>query len=247
MATFEQSSYLNQLFSQIDCDDSGRLEYGEILKLFGNDNLTQSDQSKIIQLLDSNGDHYIDLHEFQHLFNKLKCKSISDLIQKSRLYVIFQSIDADNGGKLEFEEVRQLFINEQVHINDETLKRMISSIDKNNDETIDFAEFAAAFDSVQSIDELVKQWSSLSGVDVGTDLSFSSGLSQNNDSSNTNFPFLPFVAGGVAGICSRTATAPLERIKILAQLGTSRGYILSTFRTIIQTEGFFKVLMFLLS
>ena len=307
----KRSSYVNELFSQIDTDASGRLEYNEVLKPFENDKLTQSDKNKIIQLLDKNGDGYVDLHEFKQIFNKLHCQSGADLIQKtylyiifnqidkannnalnenemkqlfesqdiiiseteishlvksidtnkdgnidfnefvhtfsdissmeeliqkSRLHVIFNSIDTDNGGNLEFEEIIQLFVNEQVHIGDDTLRRMIARIDANNDEKIDFAEFVAAFDSVQSIDELVKKWASLTGVDVGTDLSFSAGLSQNNDSRNTTFPFLPFVAGGTAGICSRTATAPLERIKILAQLGGSGSSIQATLRTIIRTE-----------
>ena len=318
MATSDpkQSSYVDELFYQIDTDASGRLEYNEVLKLFENDKLTQGDKNKIIQLLDKNGDYYVEMHEFKQIFNKLECQSTADLIQKSylyiifnqidksnnnllnakemkqlfesqdifiseteishliksidtnkdgnidfdefvhafsaiasmeeliqksRLHIIFNSIDTDNGGNLEFEEIKQLFVNEQVHIGDDTLRRVIARIDTNNDEKIDFAEFEAAFDSVQSIDELINKWASLSGVDVGTDLSFSAGLPQNNDSQNINFPFLPFVAGGSAGICSRTATAPLERIKILAQLGGSKTSILATLRTIIQSVGFFIV------
>ncbi|CEM23405.1 unnamed protein product [Vitrella brassicaformis CCMP3155] len=37
--------------------------------------------------------------------------------------------------------------------------------------------------------------------------------------------FLHFVSGGVAGICSRTATAPLDRVKVLMQITRSQGRV----------------------
>jgi len=75
------------------------------------------------------------------------------------------------------------------------------------------------------------------GVDVGTDLAFTASLTESDNGKQYQFPFFPFIAGGSGGICSRTATAPLERIKILAQTGGSRTSMKHTIEMIIRTEG----------
>eukprot|EP01084_Bolivina_argentea_P112790 201130_1 len=90
------SSYINDIFSHLDNDSSGRLEYEEALQLFSSQNLTQSDKQKIIQLLDINHDGYIDINEFHHLFKKLNCHSTDDLIEKSYLYIIFNQLNSKN-------------------------------------------------------------------------------------------------------------------------------------------------------
>lgn len=46
-----------------------------------------------------------------------------------------------------------------------------------------------------------------------------------------------FAAGAVASVVSRTACAPLDRIKLLNQTGSSRTGPLATFRAIVQQEG----------
>lgn len=48
-----------------------------------------------------------------------------------------------------------------------------------------------------------------------------------------------FVSGGIAGVASRTATSPLDVVKILAQIGTreTRDGFLRSFRNIYRNEG----------
>jgi hypothetical protein len=46
-----------------------------------------------------------------------------------------------------------------------------------------------------------------------------------------------FAAGAVASVVSRTACAPLDRVKLLNQTGSSRTGPLETFRAIVQREG----------
>eukprot|EP00808_Paulinella_micropora_P009101 g2298.t1 len=45
-----------------------------------------------------------------------------------------------------------------------------------------------------------------------------------------------FICGGVSGVTAKTVVAPLERVKLLNQLGTSKG-LLNSLRSIAQHEG----------
>jgi solute carrier family 25 phosphate transporter 23/24/25/41 len=110
--------------------------------------------------------------------------------------------------------------------------RMIRSIDRNNDDQISWEEFHAAFELVPlaSLQAVANAWSSLSQLDIGSDLS----------------PLLPnpdlkiwqtVIAGGCAGVMSRSVTAPLERIRLAAQTGTLHGSMASAFARIYQQEG----------
>eukprot|EP00041_Stephanoeca_diplocostata_P020886 m.477739 g.477739 ORF g.477739 m.477739 type:complete len:210 (+) comp21688_c1_seq49:385-1014(+) len=49
------------------------------------------------------------------------------------------------------------------------------------------------------------------------------------------------IAGGVAGVCSRTAIAPIERIKILYQISSGESGIASLFTTVVKKEGVLRL------
>ena len=226
-----EKSYLYVLFNQIDDDGSGQIDFDE-LKNFFISNGIDIDESEIIRLMkqvDSDGDMLMDFHEFYQIFSAVK--SFDDLVTKSRLHVIFNQIDTDGSGELEFDEIKQLFKLEKIEISDKELKSMMAKIDENNDGVIDFEEFEQvkihlsiylriisehftliycnlfdqpqAFSMITDLHDLVNIWQNMSGIDVGSDLSIGSGLSQPK--------ILPIIAGGCGGIMSRTLTAPLER------------------------------------
>ncbi len=50
-----------------------------------------------------------------------------------------------------------------------------------------------------------------------------------------------FISGGLAGACSRTLVAPLDRIKILLQTTNERGDMKTMFRNIVRKEGVLKL------
>ena len=54
---------------------------------------------------------------------------------------------------MDFDEIKLLFAQEQVRVNDDNLHHLIQLIDKNNDGVIDWEEFEDAFDEIESIDE----------------------------------------------------------------------------------------------
>lgn len=198
-----EKAYLFVLFNEIDKDNSGKIEFPELKQFFISNNIQISDDEiyRLLDQVDIDSDGQMDFHEFYHIFSEVK--SFDELVTKSRLHVIFNSIDRDNSGALEFDEIQRLFKQEKIDISDNQLIDMIAQIDSNNDGVIDFNEFEKVFDKITSINDLLYIWQNLNSIDIGSDLSIESGLSQPK--------ILPIIAGGCGGIMSRTLTAPLER------------------------------------
>eukprot|EP01083_Nonionella_stella_P113540 334761_1 len=225
-----EKSYLYIMFRRIDDDASGSITFDELKSFFAQNNMKFND-SEIIRLMsevDYDGDGEMDFREFYHIFGNVK--SFDDLVVQSRLKLIFNSVDTDGSGELDFEEIKELFEKERIQISDKELRAMMNSIDINGDGVIDFDEFTEAFSMITDLQDLVNMWQNLNSIDIGSDLAVGSGLSQ--------LSFLPILAGGLGGIMSRTATAPLERVKILAQTGTCTGNLRSMFTTVIERQGF---------
>ena len=109
---------------------------------------------------------------------------------------------------------------------------LMNSVDKDGNHKIEFKEFYNMFKNLASTDlkAISKHWISSSGIDVGTDMGV--------PIPPPNIPIWRFfLAGGLGAIVARTATAPLERVKIIAQTrGLVRG-VLEELRSIYHAEG----------
>eukprot|EP01138_Halocafeteria_seosinensis_P010535 gb/GECG01010757.1/.p1 GENE.gb/GECG01010757.1/~~gb/GECG01010757.1/.p1 ORF type:complete len:701 (+),score=59.54 gb/GECG01010757.1/:1-2103(+) len=126
-------------------------------------------------------------------------------------------------------------------LDEETATRMIEVLDQDKDGTIDYTEFKRAFEDVEG--QLTKErlrivWlqRSKSNVDFsGND--FSSLLPGGSISLDIN-SFRLFLAGGLGGLVSRTATAPIERVRLLQQTrGSSFGSAKYILESIIYQQG----------
>ena len=154
------------------------------------------------------------------------------LFEAARLRRVFDAIDSDGSGSISTSEMKNALKMLGVRATRADADRMIRAIDHDHDNTVSWGEFYAAFQAVPvaSLQAIVSKWTALSQVDAGSDLA----------------PLLPHsdltawqtvVAGGCAGVASRTATAPLERIKLAAQTGNLRGGIAAALRQIYAQEG----------
>jgi hypothetical protein len=89
-------------------------------------------------------------------------------------------------------------------------------LDRNKDGRIDFAEFSRGLcildmQTFKNFEELAMAWAHMADVDIGDDLSVP--LTAISPSA------AKFWAGGIAGSVSRSAVAPLERLKIIYMCG----------------------------
>lgn len=143
------TSYLHVLFSRVDKDNSDTIDHDEILQLFANaEDMAESDKHKILSLVDSDGDGTISFREFKNAFRSMGCKSENDLIEKSYLRIVFTKIDDNKNKKLELEEWRKLFWEQNITLTEKELYRLIEGLDEDGDGAIDFYEFQKAFKKV---------------------------------------------------------------------------------------------------
>ena len=140
---------------------------------------------------------------------------------------VFDEIDADHSGFLQLEELAEALSLLGVHIPAHQIQTLLNKVDTNSDGKISFEEFSSFFSMIPKADlrSVFNAWTHQAGIDIGIDIPALP---------PTNMPLWRFLcAGGVAGCASRTLTAPLEKLKIQAQVtGKSSGSLLSLAKTL---------------
>ncbi|KNC48213.1 calcium-binding carrier protein SCaMC-3 [Thecamonas trahens ATCC 50062] len=175
----------------------------------------------VFALHDRNHDDRIDFHEFTRMCDAVHLRSL------------FDDIDTDGSGSISVDELMVVLRSLGFAPSREQLAAMMSVVDANGSDTIEFAEFADVFGA---LDELSLQ-------SLSTHLISMASLSVGNDF----VPDLPprhmelwkfLAAGAAAGGVSKTITAPLERIKVLQQASEGTApRATSIFRRILASEG----------
>ena len=163
----------------------------------------------------------ISFDEFKTLFS-LGC-----------LRYVFDQIDEDRSNNLSAKEMNQALVLLDVHLPQSQVNSMLTKIDTDNSGEVSFEEFSEFFKLIPNADlkSIFSAWTQSAGIDTGTDLGPALPPS--------NMPIWRFlVAGGIAGCASRTLTAPLEKIKIEAQVTGKSPGILRSLRSVALTGGY---------
>ncbi|KQK17759.1 hypothetical protein BRADI_1g36572v3 [Brachypodium distachyon] len=106
-----------------------------------------------------------------------------------------------------------------IEIDDEELARFVEHVDKDNNGIITFEEwrdFLMLYPNEATIENIYHHWERVCLVDIGEQAAIPEGLSKHVSASKY------LIAGGIAGAASRTATAPLDRLKVIMQVQTTR-------------------------
>jgi len=207
---------LKDAFLSIDVSQDGSIDWLEL-----------QDCCKKIQITLDEADK-VDFESFQQSNLKQKASSttntqadkqglnfgeFSDFVRR-RLERTFRAVDTNGNGYIDSDEIKEVLQKVGVKINSRQVDAILKLMDTDGDKLVSFEEFCAFFADVPTpnMQFIAKLWSSGEGLDFGSDVVPLS-------IPPVEMPLYQFMmAGGVAGIASRSLTAPLEKLKIVAQV-----------------------------
>ncbi|BFG27218.1 hypothetical protein CerSpe_134930 [Prunus speciosa] len=178
----------------------------------------------LLNVCDANQDGRVDYQEFKRYMDD----------KELELYCIFQAIDVEHNGCILPEELWDALVRAGIEIDDEELARFVERVDKDNNGVITFEEwrdFLLLFPHEATIENIYHYLERVCLVDIGEQTVIPEVISKHVHASRY------LIAGAVAGATSRTATAPLDRLKVVLQVQTKQARIMPAIRDIFREGG----------
>ncbi|KAA8542040.1 hypothetical protein F0562_023192 [Nyssa sinensis] len=223
----ERDTRIRSLFNIFDTANVGYLDYAQIEA--GLSALQIPAEYKyakdLLRVCDANRDGRVDYQEFRRYMDD----------KELELYRIFQAIDVEHNGCILPEELWDALVKAGIEIDDEELARFVEHVDKDNNGIITFEEwrdFLLLYPHEATIENIYHYWERIYLVDIGEQAVIPDGISKHVSASKY------LIAGGVAGAASRTVTAPLDRLKVILQVQTTRACIFPAIKNIWKEGGF---------
>lgn len=205
---------IEKLWKKLDPQNKGELDLNGLKK-----GLTRIDHplknandmlKDVIKAMDKNGDEVIQYEEFRTFVERTEKELLS----------LFHSIDRDQDGKLNKGELRNAFRTAGLAVPNSKLDQFFNEVDQNNDGYISFAEWRDFLlflptQKAPGLKAVMSYYSSAVTLNAEGDTSISE---------ETLEGLGYFAAGAVAGVVSRTSTAPLDRLKVylIANIGPAK-------------------------
>ncbi|XP_030641773.1 calcium-binding mitochondrial carrier protein SCaMC-2-B isoform X1 [Chanos chanos] len=210
----EQEHRLKVLFQILDVNRDGGICVNDLtigLKKLGV-HRTEHELMKIVKAGDKDLDGQLDFEEFVHYLRD----------HEKKLRLVFKSLDKKNDGRIDSQEIMQSLRDLGVHISEQQAEKILKSMDKNGTMTIDWNEWRDyhLLHPADNIPEIILYWKHSTIFDVGESMIVPDEFTAEEKKSGMLWRHL--VAGGGAGAVSRTCTAPLDRLKVLMQVHSSR-------------------------
>ncbi|CAM6089014.1 unnamed protein product [Calypogeia fissa] len=214
----QREQRIRHLFDLFDNCNTGYVDHDQIKRGFKSLHIPSDNKyaNDLLSVCDSNRDGKVDFDEFKRYMD----------MKELELYQMFQELDVKHNGELHLEELRAALAEAGVDVKDENLHSFVDHIDLDRNGVISFSEwrtFLLLLPHEATLKNIYQYWEKVSLVDIGESAVIPEGISRHLHA----YKYL--IAGGVAGAISRTATAPLDRLKVLLQVQieapTKRGVI----------------------
>lgn len=201
---------LHHLFTRFDQGKTGALDRQQIEEGFRRLDITSHYKfaRDLLEACDKNHDGKCDYREFRRYMDD----------KEVELYALFREIDLASNGTIYPSDLQQALKKAGIHLGEDELSQFVDHIDKDNNGIITFEEwrdFLLLYPKRATIASVYQYWEKVCQVDIGEQPVIPEGIRHQVDA------WKYFLAGGVAGAVSRTATAPLDRLKVLLQVQTT--------------------------
>ncbi|CAM9634800.1 unnamed protein product, partial [Hapterophycus canaliculatus] len=155
------------------------------------------------------------------------------LHRRAQLADVFEDLDHTADGFIREEDIRRALDRLDIVASDAQITKLMSRADLDHDGKISLKEFQQflLLCTPASVAEVFDYWAHASAIDIGEDMSAPDNFETKAQAVVT------FVAGAIAGVVSRTATAPFDRLKTLLQSGKTKGTIVRGMTNIYRQEG----------
>ncbi|KAI8928994.1 mitochondrial carrier domain-containing protein [Entophlyctis helioformis] len=166
---------------------------------------------ELVKVCDKTKDGRITFAEFEAFVRK----------KEQELLDLFQEIDTGNDNVIHLSELLASVREAGIDVSESELQQFIDHVDKDNDGVIDFFEwrdYLLLLPQKTTLKNVFKFYNTVSNVDFNSD---AVSLPDTISASGYMLRLKYFLAGGLAGAVSRTATAPLDRLRVLLQTQTN--------------------------
>uniref|UniRef100_A0A4W4EA08 EF-hand domain-containing protein n=1 Tax=Electrophorus electricus TaxID=8005 RepID=A0A4W4EA08_ELEEL len=208
-----------ELFDQLDLNKDGRIDINELRAGLDAWGVVQSDVEEVSNAdPDTNRDGQLDFEEFSRYLRN----------HEKELRHMFCSLDRNNDGHIDVGEIQQSLYTLGVKVSFEEACRILQSIDRDGTMTIDWNEWRDhfLFNPFHKMEDIAHYWKHSLMLDIGEQLTVPDEFSEWER--RTGLVWRQLVAGAIAGVVSRTGTAPLDRLKVFLQVHGSGGFSLWT-------------------
>ncbi|KAA0714446.1 Calcium-binding mitochondrial carrier protein SCaMC-2-A [Triplophysa tibetana] len=165
-------------------------------------------RKKALKTEEKDLDGQLDFEEFVHYLQD----------HEKDLKLVFKSMDRKNAGHVNVADIVSSLRDLGVHISQQQAESVLKSMDKNGTMTVDWNEWkqSPSQQPAENIPEIILYWKHSTIFDVGENLVVPDEFT--TEEHMTGMWWRHLVAGGGAGVVSRTFTAPLDRLKVLMQV-----------------------------
>jgi solute carrier family 25 (mitochondrial phosphate transporter), member 23/24/25/41 len=196
---------LAEIFQKYDLDNSKTININELGTALGDLGVRRSEKElkELLESIDNDKSGELDFEEFVLLFGEAKLESV------------FKEMDYDNSNSINANELGQALEKLGHKLPSSEIKSILNRVDRDHSGEVSFDEFREFFKYVPAANlaSIAKAWMNSTSIDCGSDIA--------PPITGPDVPWYYGIFGGLGGILSRTLTAPLEKVKIVAQTSSS--------------------------